>query len=284
VGFAEEGKEHMVCKLKRSIYGLKQASRQWYLKFNDTIVSFGFKENTVDRCIYLKISRSKFIFLILYVDDILLATNDLGLLSEIKRFLSNNFEMKDMGETYYVIGIEIFRDRSQGLLSLSQNAYINKVLERFRMDKCSASPILIQKGDKYSLMQCPKNDLERKQMENIHYASVVGSLMYAQTCTRSDISFAVGMLGRYQSNPGLEHWKAAKKVLGYLQGTKNHMLTYRKFDHLKVIDYTNSDFAGCVDTRKSTFGYVYLLVGGAISWKSAKQSVIAASNSFSQFY
>ena len=95
--------------------------------------------------IYLKVSGSKFIFLILYVDDILLATNDFGLLSEAKRFLSNNFEMKDMGEAYYVIGIEIFRDKSQGLLGLSQNAYINKVLKRFRMDKCSASPVPIQK-------------------------------------------------------------------------------------------------------------------------------------------
>jgi len=107
VGFIEEGNEHMVCKLKKSIYVLKQASRQWYLKFNDTIVSFGFKENIVDQCIYLKVSGSKFIFLILHVDDILLATNDFGLLSETKKFLSNNFEMKDMGETYYVIGIDI---------------------------------------------------------------------------------------------------------------------------------------------------------------------------------
>ena len=107
VGFIEEGKEQMACKLKKSIYGLKQASRQWYLKFNDTIVSFGFKENIVDRCIYPKVSGSKFIFLIRYVDEILLATNDLGLLSEIKNFLSNNFDMKDMGEAYYVIGIEI---------------------------------------------------------------------------------------------------------------------------------------------------------------------------------
>jgi len=152
VGFSEEGKEHMVCKLKRSIYGLKQASRQWYLQFNDTIMSFGFKENTVDR----------YIFLILYVEDILLATNDLGLLSETKRFLSNNFEMKGICDAYYVIRIEIFRDRSQGLLGLSQNAYINKFLERFRMDKCSTSPVPIQKGDKFSIMQCPKNDLERK--------------------------------------------------------------------------------------------------------------------------
>ena len=283
IGFIEKGKEHMVCKLKRSIYGLKQASRQWYLKFNDTIVSFGFKENTVDRCIYLKVSGSKFIFLILYVDDILLATNDLHLLYETKRFLSNNFEMKDMGEAMYVIGIEIFRNRSQGMLGLSKKSYINKVLERFRMQNCSASPVPIQKGDKFSLMQCPQNDLEQKQMETIPYASVVGSLMYAQICTRPDISFAVGMLGRYQSNPGLDHWKAAKKVLRYLQGTKEYMLTYRGSDHLEVIGYSDSDYAGCVDTRKSTCGYLYLLAGGAISWKSVKQSVIVTSTMEAEF-
>jgi len=101
IGFIEEGKKHMMCKLKKSIYGLKKTSRQWYLKFNDIIISFGFKENIIDQCIYLKVSGSKFIFFIFY--DILLATNDLGLLSETKKFLFNNFGIKDMGETYYVI-------------------------------------------------------------------------------------------------------------------------------------------------------------------------------------
>jgi len=120
-------------------------------------------------------------------------------------------------------------------------------------------------------------------MENIPYAFIVGSLMYAQTCTRPYISFAVGMLGRYQSNPGLDHWKAAKKVLRYLQGIKNHMLAYKRSGHLEVIGYTDSDFAGCIDTRKSTFGYVYLLAEGVISWKSAKQSVIAASTMEPEF-
>ena len=156
-GFSVKGKEHMVCKLKKSIYGLKQASRQWYLKFNDTITSFGFQENTVDRCIYMKVSGSKFIFLVLYVDDILLATNDLGLLHQTKKYLSQNFEMKDMGEATYVIGIEIFRDRSQGLLGLSQKTYINKILERINMEKCLAGVVPIQKGDKFNAMQCPKN-------------------------------------------------------------------------------------------------------------------------------
>ncbi|KAA0032876.1 Retrovirus-related Pol polyprotein from transposon TNT 1-94 [Cucumis melo var. makuwa] len=185
--------------------------------------------------------------------------------------------MKDMGEASYVIGIEIFRDRTHGLLGLSQKAYINKVLEKFKMDKCSSSVVPIQKGDKFSLMQCPKNELERNQMETIPYASIVGSLLCAQTCTRPDISFAVGMLGRYQSNPGMDHWKVAKKVLRYLQGTKDYMLTYKRSDHLEVIGYSDSDFTGCVDTRKSTFGYLFLLAEGAISWKSVKQSIIAAS-------
>jgi len=113
------------------------------LKFNDTIVSFGFKENTIDRCIYLNVNRSKVIFLILYVDDILLAINDLGLLHETKKFLPSNFEIQYMSETSYVIGIEIFCNRSQGLLGLSKKTYINKVLERLRMKRCSTSPVLI---------------------------------------------------------------------------------------------------------------------------------------------
>uniref|UniRef100_A0A2N9GAP2 Reverse transcriptase Ty1/copia-type domain-containing protein n=1 Tax=Fagus sylvatica TaxID=28930 RepID=A0A2N9GAP2_FAGSY len=282
-GFSIEGKEHLACKLKKSIYGLKQASRQWYLKFNDTVTSFGFKENTVDRCIYLKVSGSKFIFFILYVDDILLASSDLGILHEIKKFLSKNFEMKYMDEATYVIRIEIFRDRSRGISGLSQKAYIERVLERFKMENCSASVAPIQKGDKFSLMQCPQNELEWKHMEGISYTSAVGSLMYAQTCTRPDISFAVGMLGRYQSNPGMDHWKAAKKVMRYLQGTKDFMLTFRRFDSLKVTSYSDSDFARCIDSRKSTFGYLFMLVGGAISWKSAKQTIIASSTMEAEF-
>ncbi|XP_049405031.1 secreted RxLR effector protein 161-like [Solanum stenotomum] len=101
-------------------------------------------------------------------------------------------------------------------------------------------------------------------METIPYSSIVGSLMYVQTCTRPAISFAVGMLRIYQSNPGIVHWKAAKKVLRYLKGTNDYMLMYRRSNHLEVIGYSNSDFVGCVDTRKSTFGYLFLLAEGAI--------------------
>ncbi|KAL0447563.1 UNVERIFIED_CONTAM: Secreted RxLR effector protein [Sesamum latifolium] len=120
-------------------------------------------------------------------------------------------------------------------------------------------------------------------MKDIPYASAIGSLMYAQVCTRPDIAFAVGMLGRYQSNPGLDHWRAAKKVMRYLQGTKDYMLMYRRTENLEVVGYSDSDFAGCVDSRKSTSGYIFMIASGAVSWRSAKQTLIATSTMEAEF-
>ncbi|XP_039162985.1 secreted RxLR effector protein 161-like [Eucalyptus grandis] len=119
-------------------------------------------------------------------------------------------------------------------------------------------------------------------MKNIPYASVVGSLMYAQVCTRPDIAFAVGMLGRYQSNPGMDHWRAAKKVMRYLQGTKGHMLMYRRTDNLEVVAYSDLDFAGCIDSRKSTSGYIFMFWRSCIR-RSAKQTLVATSTMEAEF-
>ena len=110
---------------------------------------------------------NKICFLILYVDVILLATNHRGLMHEVKQFLSNHFDMKDMGDASYIIGIKIFRDKHNGILGLSQETYINRVLERFRMKDCSPSIAPIVKGDRFNLNQCPKNDFEKEQMKNI---------------------------------------------------------------------------------------------------------------------
>ena len=112
-------------------------------------------------------------------------------------------------------------------------------------------------------MQCPQNELERKQIKNFLCINC-GELDVCSNLYQAKHQFCFGMLDRYQSNPGLDHRKAAKKVLRYLQGTKNHMLTYRRFDHLEVIGYSDSDFVVCVDTRKSTFGNLFFLAEGAI--------------------
>ena len=282
-GFVIEGKEKMGCHLKKSIYGLKQASRQWYLKFDETIRKFGFKENQEDNCIYAKFKNGKYIFLVLYVDDILLASSDMNLLLETKKFLSSNYDMKDMGEASYVLGIEIHRDRNRGVLGLSQKTYIENVLKRYGMHMCNPTPAPIVKGEKFGNFQCPNNQYEIDQMKSVPYTSAIGSIMYAQICTRPDLAFTTGMLGRYQVNPGKEHWKAVKKTFRYLQGTKDLMLTYRKTDALEIVGYSDADWAGCVDIKKSTSGYVFTLAGGAISWKSSKQTVVASSTMHAEF-
>ena len=133
----------------------------------------------MNQCIYQKVTESKICFLVLYVDDILLATNDKGFLHKVKQFIFENFDIKDMGVATYVIGIKIHRDRFQGFLGLSQETYINKVLKRFQMKDCSPSIAPILKGDRFNLDWCTKNDLEWEQIKNIPYASIVGSLMYA---------------------------------------------------------------------------------------------------------
>ncbi|GAA0186408.1 hypothetical protein LIER_33696 [Lithospermum erythrorhizon] len=184
--------------------------------------------NDVDDCVYHKFSESKFIFLVLYVDGILLASNEIGLLHETKKFLSKKFEMKDLGDASFVLGIQIHRYRSRGILGLSQKRYINKVLK----------------------------SLEIKEMQKIPYASAVGSLMYARVCTRPDITFIVGVLGRYLSNPDMNHWKAVKRVIRYLQRTKDYMLTYWRSDKLEIIGYSDSDFDECLDTRRSTSEFI----------------------------
>jgi hypothetical protein len=167
------------------------------LKFDQTIRNFGFKENVEDNCVYAKFKNGKFIFLVLYVDDILLASSDVSLLLETKKFLSSKFDMKDLGEASFVLGIEIHRDRSKWVLGLSQKAYIKKILKKFNMHKRSPSPAPIVKGDRYGDFQCPKNQYEIDQMKTVPYASAVESLQYAQVCTCPDLTFVTGLLGRF---------------------------------------------------------------------------------------
>jgi hypothetical protein len=136
-GFFIEGKEHMWYRLKKSIYGLKYASRQWYLKFDEVVKKFGFVKNQVDNSIYIKIKGIMFIILVLYMDDILLTSNNKNLLYEVKWFLSSNFDIKDLCDASYVLGIEIHWDRTKGVLGLSQKAYIEKVLKMYNMHDCA---------------------------------------------------------------------------------------------------------------------------------------------------
>jgi hypothetical protein len=178
--------------------------------------------------------------------------------------------MKNLDEASFVLGIEIHRDRRNGVLRLSQKAYLENVLKKFSMHACNPTPAPIVKGDKYGSFQSPGNQYEIDQMKSVQYASAIGSLMYAQVCTRTDLAFMTGMLGRYQKNPGISYCNEIKKALRYIKGTKSLILTYERSDSLEIVGYLDSDFVGCLDTDRSTSGYVFKLACVVISWSSYK--------------
>ena len=272
----------MVCKLQRSIYGLKQASRSWNIRFDQAIKSFGFIQNIDEPCVYKKIQEKFVAFLVLCVDNILLIGNDIGVLTTIKIWLAKQFDMKDLGEASYILGIKLLRDRKNKTLALSQAVYIDKILARFSMENSKTGLLPFRHGITFSKDQSPKTSEEIERMRRVPYAEAVGSLMYAMLCTRPDICFAVGMVSRYQSNPGPEHWTAVKHIMKYLKRTKNYMLVYSG-DELIPVGYTDSDFMSDKDSRKSTSGYVFTLGSGAISWMSVKQSCITDSTTKAEY-
>ncbi|KAK8506723.1 hypothetical protein V6N12_002170 [Hibiscus sabdariffa] len=201
-GFVASENAEKVCKLQRSIYGLKQASRSWNLRFNDAIKDFGFIKNKDEPCVYKKVSGSIVSFLILYVDYILIMGNDIPTLQSIKTWLSSCFSMKDLGEAVYILGVKIYRDRSRRLLGLSQSTYIDKMLKRFNMEESKKGFLPMRHGISFSKEICPSTPQEREQMSQIPYALAIGSIMYAMICTRPDLSYALSMTSRYQANPG----------------------------------------------------------------------------------
>ncbi|KAK1629218.1 hypothetical protein QYE76_003533 [Lolium multiflorum] len=282
-GFVDPKNADKVCKLQRSIYGLKQASRSWNRRFDKVIKDFGFIQCHGEACIYKKVSGSSVAFLILYVDDILLIGNDIELLSSVKGYLNNSFSMKDLGEASYILGIKIYRDRSRRLIGLSQSTYLDKILKKFRMDESKKGFLPMLPGKVLSKTQGPATAEERERMSQIPYASAVGSIMYAMLCTRPDIAHAVSLTSRYQSDPGMEHWTAVKNILKYLKRTKDMFLCYGGDQELVVTSYTDASWNTDPDDSKSQSGYVFILNGAAVSWASSKQCTVAKSSTESEY-
>ncbi|KAK8652570.1 hypothetical protein V6N13_126600 [Hibiscus sabdariffa] len=266
-GFVTPENAGKVCKLQRSIYGLKQASRSWNLRFNEAIQEFGFIRNEDEPCVYKKFSGSIVSFLILYVDDILIIVNDVPTLQSIKTWLSSCFSMKDLGEAAYILGVKIYRDRSRRLLGLSQSTYIDKVLKRFSMEESKRGFLPMRHGISLSKEMCPSSPQERERMSQIPYASAIGSIMYAMIYTRPDLSYALSMTSRYQANPGEGHWTAVKNILKYLRRTKDVFLVYGGEEELRIKGYTDASFQTDKDDSRSQSGFVFCLNGASEATK-----------------
>ncbi|GJZ73978.1 retrotransposon protein, putative, ty1-copia subclass [Tanacetum coccineum] len=284
-GFVNQKFPNRVCKLKRSIYELKQASRQWNKRFEDEIENFEFSQNRDEPCVYVKATRSYVPFLILYVDDKLIMKNNIPMLQDVKSYLGRCFAMKDLGEAAYILGIKIYRDRSKRLIGLCQSAYIEKILKRFYMENSKRGTIPMQEKLKFSKSQGASTPAEIQRMQNIPYASAVGSIMYAVRCTRPDVAFAQNITSRFQQNPGEVHWTAVKNILKYLRNTKDMFLVYGGDTkrELRVSCYTDAGYLTDADDMKSQTGYVFVLNGGAVDWKSTKQSIFATSSTDAEY-
>ncbi|GJW66046.1 retrotransposon protein, putative, ty1-copia subclass [Tanacetum coccineum] len=256
-GFVDPNHPRKVCKLQRSIYGLKQASRSWNKRFDEEIKRFGFAQNLDEPCVYQKASGSNVTFLILYVDDIIIMGNHIPSLQSVKDYLGKCFAMKDLGEAAFILGIKIYRDRSKRLIGLGQNAYMDKILKRYRMDNSKRGHIPMQERLDLNKTQGASTPKEVKRMQNVPYASAVGSIMYAVRCTRPDVAFAQNITSRFQQNPGELHWTAVKNILKYLRNTKDMFLVYggNPEAELRVDCYCDAGFETDRDDTKSQTGY-----------------------------
>lgn len=269
-----------VCLLRKSIYGLKQASRVWNMKLRGVLVSAGYKSSQMDPCIFFKIDDGNMIFVAIYVDDVLYFTNSSSMKFDLQTILTSNFKMKDMGVADYCVGLHITRDRSRGIIYLDQRKYVEEVLERFNMTNCKAIDTpsdpnqRLRKGD---ASDPGFND------ESIPYQQAVGSLMYLTQGTRPDLAYAINNVCRFNTCYTKEHWTAVKRIMRYLRGTSNLKLSFRKIDNHSIHGYTDADWGADVNDRKSVTGFVFIRSGGAISWCSKKQPTVALSTAEAEY-
>ncbi|GJW10147.1 retrotransposon protein, putative, ty1-copia subclass [Tanacetum coccineum] len=236
-------------------------------------------EGFVDPNYPRKASGSNVTFLILYVDDIIIMGNHIPSLQSVKDYLGKCFAMKDLGEAAFILGIKIYRDRSKRLIGLGQNAYMDKILKRYRMDNSKRGHIPMQERLDLNKTQGASTPEEVKRMQNVPYASAMGSIMYVVRCTRPDVAFAQNITSRFQQNPGECHWTAVKNILKYLRNTKDMFLVYggNPEAELRVDCYCDAGFKTDIDDIKSQTGNVFVLNGSAVDWKSSMYSTTAMS-------
>ena len=261
-----------VCRLHRTLYGLKQSGRVWNLKLNDSFLKLGYIRLVSDQCVYIRRNGSDIAIVAVHVDDMtILASSDL-LMSQIESELDSEFSIKRLGEIRQLLGMEI--TRSDSSIQLTQVQYISKILGKYQMDKCN--PVHTPVDPNVKLTKLP--DQESYPEIRHGYQNMIGSLLYAAITTRPDISFAVQTLSQFNTNPGPVHLTAVKRVFRYLRGTINLGIIYHSGPVTALEIFSDADWGNNPDSRHSITGYVSTFAGGAITWNSKKQPTVALSS------
>jgi hypothetical protein len=267
-----------VCKLHKSLYGLKQAGRNWWMVIDKWLKEYGLTPSPADPCVYVMICAEDTLIIVLYVDDVILAGNSRALMDKFKQAIAKRFDVKDLGALRWILGMEVRRDRSRRTLEIHQTAYVDRVLERFGMTDCAdiATPM---SGDDLPRLSGDEGAADSR------YMSAVGSMLYSGMVTRPDTAFHVQRLGRHMQASDDRHMLAAKRIMRYLKGTRELGIKYSGAGagKLQLVGYCDADWAGDKETRRSTTAYIFMLAGACVSWASKLQPTVALSSAEAEY-
>ncbi|KAL8110234.1 hypothetical protein AgCh_026086 [Apium graveolens] len=274
-GFEINGKETMVYKLLKALYGLRQDPRAWYAKLNACLDQLGFQRCSSEHGVYTRTKGEEKLIVAVYVDDLLITGNNVEGIENFKLQMSQNFEMTDLGKLNYYLGIEV--EQGDGCIKLSQTGYARKIIEKAGMMGCNPT--------KYPMD--PKEQIDKdeggKAVDVTQYKSTIGGLRYL-VHTRLDIAYAVGIASRYMEKPTMVHQNAVKRILRYVQGTLHFGLVYSKSNGNNIVTgFADSDLAGNMDDRRSTGGMCFYLNESLVTWVSQKQRCVALSSCEAEF-
>jgi hypothetical protein len=267
-GYVDETYPNLVCRLKKTLYGLKQAPRAWSNKIGQYLVTSGFQTSNANFSLYVKKTNHGIIVIVIYVDDLIITRDSNEDISNLKKLLKQEFEMKDLGELCYFLDIEIIQSL-KGIWLLQRQYALNKLSE-YGMTGCKPISIPLEQNVKL-------NANERDVEDTTMYRRIVGSLIY-MTITRPDLSYAVGVVSQFMQTPRKPHFDAMRRILRYIKHTLHCEIFYEAKSQLKVHGYTDADWAGNVSDRRSTSGFLFSFGSGAISWSSKKQPTVALSS------
>lgn len=271
----ETGK-NKVCKLNKALYGLSESPRVWYETLDEYVGKLNFIKSKNDNCLYYKRTGNEKIYLLVFVDDLLICAKSKKEIKEVKIQLMKNFVMKDLGDVESYIGIDIDYNVESNKMKLSQEKYIVSLAEKYNLTESKSYETPMEKNLKLEQAECTD--------ERIKYRNLIGELLYISSGTRPDIAFSVNFLSRYQNCFNQNHYKYAMRVLRYLIGTKHLSLIYEKIENCEKLDcMVDSDYAGDSIDRRSTSGYVLRMCGNLIYWKCKKQNSVTKNSTFAEY-
>jgi transposase InsO family protein len=282
-GFITAGREKEVCRLKKSLYGLKQAPRAWNTKFNEFLLKFGLTRCDSDSCVYYRRQEEgEIIIVCIFVDDGLICTNTKTVSTAILCHLNTHFDIRSLPADRFV-GLDILRDRPNRKLYVSQLDFVNKILKKFNLDLCQPKSIPADPNARLTASMSPNTSPDSTNPLSTRYREAIGCLMYVMTMTRPDIAFAVGQESQFCQNPGDGHWNGVKRIFAYLAGSAHLGLCFDGQQKNNLIGFSDSDFAGNMDNRRSTSGFVFLYNGAPVSWSSKLQQCVSLSTTEAEF-